>query len=77
MEDFYPEANKKYIKGFTNTTLSLYHFPYVLSVLIISNRTCLRHLLLLSPRFLTLSWLFSVMQTPFTKVYSQHYFAIS
>lgn len=55
MEDFYPKANKKYIKGFTNRTLSCYHFLCVPSILIIGNHTCLSHLLLLSTGFLSLS----------------------
>lgn len=65
MEDFYPKANKKYIKGFTNTTLSLYHFMYGASILIISDHTCLRHLLLLSTRGSSLSWFFSAQAGTF------------
>ena len=75
MEDFYPKANKKYIKGFINTTLSLYHFLNVAFILIIRDHTCLRHVLLLSTRVSSLSWFFSAKAG--MKVYSQHYFAIS
>lgn len=66
MEDFYPKANKKYITGFTNTTLSLYDFLYVPFILIISHSSFLRHLLLFSLQDLVLlSWFFSAMTGTF------------